>query len=169
LVVLDKLLLFVAFGFEKKARDLVVAAADALQQALGAAERISDLESPLKVILDLASAVEFAGFDFRLELFDLSGSEVACVPLVMEDQQVVETLVAEDAEPIANGASGGAKQSRDFLDGFAFVDPKYRKETLLHFGVNVGAQQVVDATSQPFVPPQQNAWVSFGWGSFPSL
>jgi len=102
LVLVDEFFLFFAFGFEKKASDLVITTADALQQAIGPAEGISGLERLLQVALDLAGTVELPGLDFGFELLDLSGRKVTGIALVMEDQKGIKTLVAEDAEPIAN-------------------------------------------------------------------
>ncbi len=59
LVVLDELVLHVAFRFEKEAGRLVKAAPQALEQTLGAAQRIADLIRSLNPLgdLDLALAV----------------------------------------------------------------------------------------------------------------
>ena len=147
MVVVDELLLLVAIGLEKKARDLVEAAADAMQEAFGAAERVITLKTIQEVSLHLASAVELAGSNFLLDLFDLARGQVADVALVVQDEQSVEALVAEDAQPIAQATLAHMQKVSDLMAGFTIIEPKQREESLLHLARNVGTKKFLDLTS----------------------
>jgi hypothetical protein len=146
-VVVDELLLLVAIGLEKKARDLVEAAADAMQEAFGAAERVIALQGLQEVFLHLASAVELAGGHFLLELVDLARCQVADIALVVQDEQSVEALVAEDAQPIAQATLAHMQEVSDLRDGFTIIEPKQCEESLLDLARKVGTKEFLDLTS----------------------
>ena len=123
------------------------AAADAMQEAFGAAERVIALKVIQEVFLHLASAVELAGGNFLLDLFDLAWGQIADVALVVQDEQGVEALVAEDAQPIAQATLAHMQQASDLMADFTLIEPKQCEESLLHLTRNVGTKEFLDLTS----------------------
>ena len=143
--------LLVAIGLEKKAGDLVEAAADAMQKAFGAAKRVIALKRIQEVFLHLASAVELAGGNFLLNLLDLARGQVADVALVVQDQQSIEALVAEDAQPTAHAPLGHLQKVGDYIDGFTIIEPKQCEEPLLDFTRDVGTKEFLGLAALLFI------------------
>jgi hypothetical protein len=146
-VLVDEFLLLVAIGLEKKAGDLVEAAADAMQEAFGAAERVIALKAIQEVFLHVASAVELAGGNFRLDLFDLARGQIADIALVVQDEQSVEALVAEDAQPLAQATLAHMQEASDLMAGFTLIEPKQCEQSLLHLARNIGTKEFFNLTS----------------------
>ena len=80
---LDERLLLVALGLEEKARGLVKAAPQVLEQTLGAAERIVDGEAGLNPLPDLPRTAEAAGLDLGSELLGLGRGQRAGIALLV--------------------------------------------------------------------------------------
>src|SRR5262249_48597741 len=113
-----------ALGLEEEARRLVEAAPQALQQSLGAAERIGDPEGGLNPLPDLPRTAESPGLDLSPELLGLGGCEFAGIALIVEGTEGVQPLLAIEAEPVADGARAHAEQVGDVARGLAFVVPQ---------------------------------------------
>jgi hypothetical protein len=93
----DELLLLVRVGFPQEASHLVIAGADAPEQALDAAGGVPDPARLLDPEAGLIGAAEAPRADLLLEPLELSGGEVPWVTFLVEGTQSVQTAVAEQA------------------------------------------------------------------------
>lgn len=115
--------LLVAVALEQESADLMEAATDAVEELFGAAQRIGHSEGLLEIGADLAGAVEAAGVNFRLEVVDLRGGQVARIAMTMEGDQSGETARAKEPQPLAYRAWFDAEQLDDFGACSAVVGP----------------------------------------------
>jgi hypothetical protein len=127
--------LLVRVALEQEAADLMETAADAVEEFFGAAQRIGHTEGLLEVGADVAGAVEAAGVNFRLEVVDLRGRQVARIAVKMEGDQSVETPRAKEAQPLANRALFDAEQFDDFGAWSAVVGPLQNEQPFEDAGV----------------------------------
>lgn len=132
---LEVCFLLVAVALEQEAADLMEAAADAVEELFGAAERIGHREGLLEVGADLAGAVEAAGVNFRLELVDLRRGQVARIAVTMKGDQSVETLRAKESQPLAQRAWFDPEQLDDVGACSAVVGPLQDEQPFEHAGV----------------------------------
>ena len=142
---LEVCFLLVAVALEQEAADLMEAAADAVQELFGAAQRIGHAEGLLEIGADLAGAVEAAGVNFRLEVVDLRGGQVARIAVTMEGDQSVETARAKEPQPLAYGAWFDAEQLDDFGAWSAVVGPLQDEQPFEHPGVAGRCQESVQS------------------------
>ena len=131
----DVCFLLVAVGLEQEAADLMEAAADAVEELFGTAQRIGHAKGLLEVTADLAGAVEAAGANFRLEVVDLRGGQVARIAVKMKSDQSVETPRAKESQPMANGARFDAEQLDDFGAWSADVGPLQDEQSFEYAGI----------------------------------
>jgi hypothetical protein len=86
------------------------------------------------VLLDpgphLLGIVEDPFGDLLLELFDLGGSQPTGITPVVEGTQLVQALVAEDAEPGPDLAAGDTQEVGHLWPGVSLVDPEQGGEPL---------------------------------------
>src|SRR5512135_3449036 len=111
-------------AFQKKAGDLVVVRPDAVQQVLHPRGGVADPEMLLDPGPHLLGVVEAPLGDLLLELLDLGGSQPTGVAVIVQGTQLVQALVAEDAEPVPDLAAGDAQQLGHLFPGASFVDPE---------------------------------------------
>jgi hypothetical protein len=83
LVLLDERLLQGTLGLEEKARSLVKAAPQVLEQPLGTAERIVDGEAGLNPLTEQPRTAEAAGLDLGSELLGLERGQLAGIALIV--------------------------------------------------------------------------------------
>ena len=132
---LEVCFLLIAVALEQEAADLMEAAADAVQELFGARERIGHTEGLLEVGADLAGAVEAAGVNFRLEVVDLRGGQVARIAVTMEGDQSVETARAKESQPLAYRALLDPEQLDDFGARSTVVNPLQDEQPFEDAGV----------------------------------
>src|SRR3954469_16572646 len=66
-----------------------------------------------------------------LEPPDLSRSEATRITLVVQGAELIQPLVAEDAEPLADLAGRDSHQLGDLLSGSPVLAPEHRREPLV--------------------------------------
>jgi hypothetical protein len=121
-VLLDELLLLVRVGLPQEPGHLVIARAGEARQVLDAAGGIRDPEHLLDPEADLIGGAEAPRADLLLEMFHLSGGEVARVAPVMQGAEGVEAAVAEQAQPLGELPHTAAEQVGDLETGLAVGD-----------------------------------------------
>src|SRR5271169_120504 len=135
LVLGDELVLLVRIGFPQEAGHLVVAGTDALEKLLDATGRVGDAEGSRDPVTNLIRVAEAAGADFLLELLDLLCGKVAWVALVVQGTQDVKSLVAEDAQPLAQLGGTHAQELGDLIAGLAGGDGQDGGEALVEASI----------------------------------
>src|SRR5262245_37265391 len=131
LVVDDKLLLLVRISLPQEASYLVIARADAAQQALDATGGVPDREHLLDPEADLIEVAEASRADLLLEALDLSGGEVARVAPVVQGAEGSVAAVAVQAQPPGELPHAPAEQVRDLESGLAVGNPKHGGEAFV--------------------------------------
>src|SRR4051794_917631 len=125
-----ELLLLRDVRLPEEARDLVVAGSDAVEQFLDARGRVGHTEGVLDPGADLLGGVKRPPGDLLLELLDLGRSEATGITPVVQGAEFGQALVAEDAEPLPDLASGDPHQFGDLLSGPSVIAPEHRREPL---------------------------------------
>jgi hypothetical protein len=92
----------------------------------------------------LLGRVKSALGDLVLELVDLGGSESSGIALVMRGAELLQSLVAEDAEPLADLAWGDPHQVSDLLPSPPVVDPEQHGEALIDPAILGSSPSVFD-------------------------
>ena len=72
----------------------------------------------------MLGVVESSLGDLVLELLDLGGSESSGVTLVVQGAELLQPLIAEDAEPLADLAYGDPHQLSDLFPSTTVIDPE---------------------------------------------
>ena len=68
--------------------------------------------------------------DLLSERLDLCGPQPTGIAPVVQCAQLVQALIAEDAEPVADLAAGDSQQLGDLLSGTPLIDPQEGREAL---------------------------------------
>jgi hypothetical protein len=126
-----ELLLLLDIGLPEEPRDLVIAGPGPAEQILDARDRVVHAPSLLHPGADLLGIVEHPRGDLLLEPLDLSRSEATRIALIVQGAELIQPLVAEDAEPLADLAGRDAHQSGDLLSGSPVIAPEHRREPLV--------------------------------------
>src|SRR5262249_18881686 len=100
-------------AFQKKAGDLVVAGADAMEQVLHPGGGGGDAELLLDPGPPLLGVVGGPLGDLLSEPLDLGGPQPTRITPVVQGTQLVQALIAVDAEPVADLAGRDAQQFSD--------------------------------------------------------
>jgi hypothetical protein len=75
--------------------------------------------------------VEHSRGDLLLEPLDLGRPEAAWIALVVQGAELIQPLVAEDAEPLADLAGRDSQRFGDLLSGSPVIAPEHRREPLV--------------------------------------
>ena len=102
-----------------------------VQQLLDTARSVRDSEGFQQPPADLIRVAEAAGTDFTLELLDLVRGEIARIALVMQQTQGVESLIAEDTQPVAQLGETNTQEFCDFSPRFACGNGQDGRKTLI--------------------------------------
>ena len=143
----DERLLLVAVGLPEEAGDLVVAGADAAEQVLHAGGRVGDAEGLLDPGAHLVGVVEAPPGDLLLESLDLGGAEPTGIAPVVEGAECVQSLVAEDPQPLADLACRDARQFGDLFPGPSGIDPEDGRQPLVDATVLGSPSSFLDVVS----------------------
>ena len=108
----------------------MVAGPDPMQQILHPGRRVSDTEMLLDPSPHLLHIVEDPLGDLLLESLDLSRSQPTGISPIVQDAQLVQALVAEDAEPVTDLAAGDTQQAGDRLSCAPFIDSQQGRQAL---------------------------------------
>lgn len=108
----------------------MVAGADAMEQVLDPRGGVGDAELLPDPGPHLVGVVEGPLGDLLPEPIDLSGPQPTGIAPVVQRAQLLQALVAEDAEPVADLATGDAQQLGDLLPGAPLIDPQEGGEAL---------------------------------------
>src|SRR4051794_17342687 len=142
-----ELLLLLDVGLPEEPRDLVVAGPDPAEQVLDARDRVGHAQGLLHPGADLLSVVERPRGYLPLEPLDLGRSEATRVALVVQGAELLQPLVAEDAEPLADLAGGDPRQLSGLLPSPPVIDPEQDREALIDPAVLRGPSSFFDADS----------------------
>ena len=108
----------------------MVAGADAMEQVLHPGGGVGDAELLLDPVPHLVGVVEGPLRDLLLEPLDLGGAEPTGITPVVSGAQLVQALVAVDAEPVADLTAGDAQEVSHLFSGAPLVDPQEGGEAL---------------------------------------
>ena len=108
----------------------MVAGPDPMEQVLHPGGGVGDTEVLLDPGPHLIGVVETPLGDLLLEPLDLGGSQPTGIAPVVQCAQLVQALVAGDAEPIADLAAGDAQEVRHLFPCAPLVDPQEGGEAL---------------------------------------
>ena len=122
----------------------MVAGPDAMQQVLHTGGGVGDAELLLDPGPHLLGIVEDPRGDLLPELLDLGRSEPTGIAPVVQGTELIQALVAVDAEPVPDLATGDTQQLGDLFPSASFIDPEEGRETL------------EDATLAGLTPPLQD-------------
>ena len=108
----------------------MVAGTDPVQQILHPGRRVGDTELLLDPGPHLHGVVKGPFGDLLAQLLDLCGSQPTGITVIVHGTQLVQALVAEDAEPVPDLAAGDPQQLGHLVPGASLVDPQQGGETL---------------------------------------
>src|SRR3954452_18564603 len=136
--------LLLDIGLPAEARDLVVAAPDPAEQVLDGGDRVGHAQVVPDPGADLRGVVEEARGDLSLDPLDLGRAEAARIALVVQGAELIQPLVAEDPEPLADLAGRDSQEVGDLRSGPTVIAPEDRREPLVDPSVRGLSPSLVD-------------------------
>src|SRR5262249_27536878 len=123
---------FARSAFRKKAGDLAGAGADPAQQVLDPRGGGGDPERLLDPGPHRVGVMEAPLGDLRLEPLHLGGAEPTGTAPIVPGAECVQSLVAEDPQPLADLACRDPRQFGDLFTGPSGVAPEDGRQPLVH-------------------------------------